>query len=311
MLNVGKPLDGMEIRELSKVRGTPFLLRVVLFLALVAGLISVIVVTRGAVAFAAMVVLGLIYAHGVELQHQALHNTGFPSKSWNRFVGFFLGLPMLVSFSDYQYSHLRHHRLLGTNDDREFFNYGYDRLTSLGPLFMHLLMVRHYRDVAGFMVSSLLGRKKASVQQREAAVHIRSEYQWMSLAVAAAVGASLYFETDLLLRVWLIPLLFAIPTHALIELPEHWGRDHDSLDVLANTRTIRASWFGTWFTNGNNYHIEHHWLPAIPNERFPELHRRIEGEIQSESYPAFYARFVKDLVRNTFGGQQRGGEARA
>ena len=42
---------------------------------------------------------------------------------------------------------------------------------------------------------------------------------------------------------------------ALIELPEHWGREHDTLNVAVNTRTIRASGFGYWFTNGNNYHI--------------------------------------------------------
>lgn len=311
MLNVGKFLEGMDVRDLSRVKSTPFLVRCAIYLALVAGLVAVIVSTRGIPAFIAMAALGLIYAHGVELQHQALHNTALPSKSWNRLTGFFLGLPMLVSFSDYQYSHLRHHRLLGTSDDREFFNYGYDRLTSLGPLFAHLLMLRHYRDVAGFMAASLAGRRKASIQQREAAGHVRAEYQWMSVAVVAAVGISLYFQTDLFLRVWLIPLLFAIPTHALIELPEHWGRNHDSLDVLANTRTIRASWFGTWFTNGNNYHIEHHWLPAIPNDRFPELHRKIEQHIETESYPAFYARFFRELRRNTFGGQRRDDAAAA
>jgi len=310
MLNVGKFLDGMDVRELSRVKGTPFLTRCAIYLALVAGLIAVIVATRGPVAWVAMVLLGLIYGHGVELQHQALHNTALPSKALNRFTGFFLGLPMLVSFSDYQYSHLRHHRLLGTSDDREFFNYGYDRLTSLKPLLAHLLMLRHYRDVAGFIVKSLAGRVKPGVKH-ENAVHIRSEYQWMGIFIAAAVAASFFFDTTLFLRIWFVPLLFAIPTHALIELPEHWGREHDTLNVAVNTRTIRASGFGYWFTNGNNYHIEHHWLPAIPNDRFPELHRRIAAEIQTETYPAFYKRFLGELYRNTFtpSREERGGAA--
>lgn len=299
MLTVGKPLDRMSVTEISRVRVFPFLWRLVLYVLLVGGLGWGVVATRGVLSFGFMALLGLIYAHGVELQHQALHNTAFPSKSWNRFAGFFLGLPMLVSYSDYQYSHLRHHRLLGTTDDREFFNYGYDRLTSLKPLLAHLMMLSHYRDVTGFILGSIIGRTKPGIKQ-ENALKIRAEYRWMALFLVAAAAVSVWFHTLLVIYLWLVPLLFAIPAHALVELPEHWGRDHDTLDVAANTRTIRAGLFGYWYTNGNNFHIEHHWLPAVPNDRFPELHGTIGEQIETETYPAFYKRFFLELYRNTF-----------
>jgi fatty acid desaturase len=308
MLTIGKPLDGMDLGELSKVKVMPFLVRTLIFLGLIAGFIALIVLTDGVLPWIGMVGLGLIYAHGVELQHQALHNTAFPSKLWNRIVGFFMGLPLLVSYSDYQYSHLRHHRLLGTGDDREFFNYGYDRLTSLKPLLMHLFMVRHYRDVTGFILGSLMGRTKPDVK-RENAVKIRAEYQWMGFFIVLAVAVSVLFKTTLLLKIWFLPLLVGIPTHALIELPEHWGRNHDTLDVRENTRTIRTGWFGTWFTNGNNFHIEHHWLPAVPNDRFPQIHRQISEEIETDTYPKFFKRFLQELYQNTF--SRRGPEASA
>lgn len=308
MLTIGKPLDGMDLGELSKVRVMPFLLRTLIFVGLIAGFIAMILLTHGVLPWIAMVGLGLIYAHGVELQHQALHNTAFPSKFWNRLVGFFMGLPLLVSYSDYQYSHLRHHRLLGTGDDREFFNYGYDRLTSLKPLLMHLFMVRHYRDVTGFILRSLMGRTKPDVKM-ENAVKIRAEYQWMGFFIALAVAVSVIFKTTLLVKIWFLPLLVGIPTHALIELPEHWGRNHDTLDVRENTRTIRTGWFGTWFTNGNNFHIEHHWLPAVPNDRFTEIHNRISTEIDIDTYPKFFRRFLTELYQNTF--SRRGPEASA
>jgi ferredoxin len=68
--------------------------------------------------------------------------------------------------------------------------------------------------------------------------------------------------------------------------------------VLKNTRSIRASWVGYWFTNGNNYHVEHHWLPAVPNDRFAELHRSVEGEIHhlEPSYWTFYSKFFRHLL---------------
>jgi fatty acid desaturase len=304
MLSIGKPLAGMDFRELSKVRIASFLSRLLIYLALAGALIVLILRTEGVISWIWMILLGLTYAHGVELQHQALHNTAFPSKFWNRLVGFFLGAPMLVSFSDYQHSHLRHHRLLGTKDDREFFNYGYERLTSIKPLLAHLLMVRHYRDVIGFIAGAVLGRTKPDVK-RETALHIRTEYRLMAVFLTAMAVVSVLWKSSLFLKVWLVPLLFAIPVHALIELPEHWGQDHNTLDVRKNTRTIRASWLGTWFTNGNNYHIEHHWLPAVPNDRFPELHRAILNEVETDSYAAFYWRFFKELCRNSFDTKRR------
>jgi fatty acid desaturase len=307
MLTVGKPLDQFNLTELSQVRVWPFLSRVLVFLALVVGLSALALLSPSRiVAFLAMVLLGLVYAHGVELQHQALHNTAFPSKFWNRAVGFFLGLPLLVSYSDYQHSHLRHHRLLGTNDDREFFNYGYGKLNTLKPLLAHLLMLGHYRDVTGFIANALVGRTKPDIK-RETALKIRTEYQWMGIFILAAVAYTVAFRSFALVEIWFVPLLFGIPAHALIELPEHWGRDHGSLDVRNNTRTIRTGVFGYWYTNGNNYHIEHHWLPAVPNDKLAYLHSTIDQEIEIDTYPAFFKRFFAELYRNTFTSKGRQG----
>jgi fatty acid desaturase len=298
MLTVGKPLDEMNLSELSRVKVWPFLWRLLLFVAMAVGLSALALTTTGALSVLAVVLLGLVYAHGVELQHQALHNTAFPSRFWNRFAGFFLGLPLLVSFSDYQHSHLRHHRLLGTDDDREFFNYGYNRLTTLKPLLAHLLMVRHYLDVTGFIAGSVLGRTKPDMKP-ETAFKIRAEYRWMAFFIIAATAYSIAFRSTALLEIWFAPLLIGIPAHALIELPEHWGREHGTLDVRVNTRTIRTGPFGYWYTNGNNYHIEHHWLPAVPNDRLAYLHSTIEDNIEIDTYPAFFKRFLAELYRNT------------
>ena len=304
MLTVGKPHAEMDLSALSKVRAAPFLWRFLLYGGLVAGFAGLAAGSPSrAVAGIAMILLGLVYAHGVELQHQTLHNTAFPSRRWNRIAGFFLGLPMLVSFSNYQHSHLRHHRLVGTAGDREFFSYEYGRLTTLKPLLAHLLMIHHYREVFLSMGEALLGRLKPDMKG-ETARRIRFEYCAMALLLAAAFALSIAFQSLLLLKIWLIPLLIAIPAHALVELPEHWGRDHDTPDLRANTRTIATGPLGFWFTNGNNYHTEHHWLPSVPNDRFPELHRRIAAEVDAESYPAFYRRFFLELCRNTFKGRQ-------
>jgi fatty acid desaturase len=170
--------------------------------------------------------LGLAYAHAVELQHQCLHNTAYRSRFWGRVVGVLLGLPSLVSFSDYQNSHLKHHRLLGTPEDKEFFNYAYQKLNSIPTLVAHLWMVRHHRDVVGYISKSAVGklvRKEQATLQM--AKRIRFEYQLMAVFLVAMAVLTIVFQTTLFLKLWLVPFLIAIPTHALIELPEHIGCD--------------------------------------------------------------------------------------
>ncbi|MEE8583708.1 MAG: fatty acid desaturase, partial [Acidobacteriota bacterium] len=129
MLKVGERLEGVDMKELSQINPMFIIGRLFVLLVICAASIAAILMGPLWAQVMGTIVLGLMYAHAVELQHQCLHNTAFSSKGWNRLVGFLLGLPTLVSHSDYQHQHLRHHRYLGREGDREFFNYGYDRLS--------------------------------------------------------------------------------------------------------------------------------------------------------------------------------------
>jgi fatty acid desaturase len=119
----------------------------------------------------------------------------------------------------------------------------------------------------------------------------------MAVFLAAMAFVTIYFETTLFLKLWLIPLLVAVPTHALIELPEHIGCNTTINDVLVNTRTIKTNKLVVWFVNGNNYHVEHHWLPAVPNDKFTELHKYVKSRTTyaDVSYRSFYAQFFRNL----------------
>ncbi|HVF42740.1 MAG TPA: fatty acid desaturase [Pyrinomonadaceae bacterium] len=298
MITIGEEIAGINLRELIKVRTYHFQMKLLVYVLAVALLVGLTLYLPGLLWVIPSLLLGLAYAHAVELQHQCLHNTAYRTKRWNRIVGVPLGMPLLVSFSDYQNSHLKHHRLLGTPEDKEFFNYSYQKLHSLTALIPHLLMVRHYRDVAGYIAKSVVGKL---VREKEAtpkvARKIRSEYQMMAVALVAAAGLSGYFATTIFLKVWALPFVVGVLTHALIELPEHIGCNTTIADVLNNTRTMKASKAMVWFVNGNNYHVEHHWLPAVPNDKFPELHQKVTSRITylDLSYGSFYKQFFVHL----------------
>jgi fatty acid desaturase len=298
MISIGQEIPGLNLRELATVRSIYFQIKLAVYLLAVTALGGLILWLPGTVKILPSLLLGLAFAHAVELQHQCLHNTAYRSKMWNRLIGVLLGLPSLVSFSDYQNSHLKHHRLLGTPEDREFFNYSYRKLTSFAAVIPHLWMVRHYKEVSGYIARSVIGQL---VRREEAtpvmAGRIRFEYQLMGLVLVAMAVATIVFQTPIFLYLWVIPFLVAVPTHALIELPEHMGCNKSIPDVLANTRTMKANKLLVWFVNGNNYHVEHHWLPAVPNDKFPMLHNFVNTRIEhfDTSYWAFYSQFFKNL----------------
>lgn len=244
--------------------------------------------------------LGAMFAHAVELQHQALHNTGFRSKLANRAVGVPLGVPMLVSFSAYQASHLRHHRNLGTPENEEFFDYG-DQYgqglwKSARGLIARFFMIAHFADWAA-RGWALLRTGRVAGETRAVSRRIAGEYVAMVVFVVALAVVERATGYPAFTLGWLVPLvLVAGPLHALIEMPEHFGCDTDSRDVFVNTRTIRSGPFMSWFTNGNNFHVEHHLCPSVPIEDLSRVHALIRDRIAhyEPTYAGFFARLASN-----------------
>ncbi|MBF2004521.1 MAG: fatty acid desaturase [Chlorogloeopsis fritschii C42_A2020_084] len=290
---------GLELGNLTEIRQGFFLVKILVFACLSAVSITLILGFKGIISVLAMLFLGLMYAHAAVLEHRCVHNTAFHSKRWNRIAGFLLGLPMLVSFSDYQDSHLRHHKLLGSPEDKEFFSYDCGSLKS-PKILIPLLLLPHYRHVALRLYKTIKGQDlKVLNTIPNAEVKIRNEYRLMAIFLVSILVITIGLQTTVFLKVWLIPLLFASPTYALIELPEHIGCERSMTDVSVNTRTITASKLAVWFTDGNNYHVEHHWLPNIPGDRLAELHSYIKPKIRylDSSYWSFYTKFVRNIFR--------------
>jgi fatty acid desaturase len=246
-----------------------------------------------------VLLLGVIFAHGVELQHQALHNQGFRSKALNEIFGIVVGLPMLVSFAAYQDSHLRHHRLLGTKENKEFFDYGdqygANAFRTLWSWLLRLMMPMHYVNFIKNLFLALLLRRISGVNESVSKAICR-DHVLMLLAILALGAASVIFRSSLILFVWVIPLfIVAAPVHALIEMPEHYRCDMTSTDPFLNTRTITSNSFMTWLTNGNNYHVEHHMMPGLSIDRLQDLHHVIAPQIHY--YHRTYREFYGALLR--------------
>jgi len=250
-------------------------------------------------------VLGAMFAHGVELEHEMIHQRHF-GRRWGDAIGFLLGLPMFVEFTRYRITHSYHHRAVGTPDDEESFSYNFGQLGAPLSLALHLSMANHYGTVLQNIGYALVGNQSAMRRRMgnsgkttpQAAIRlIMRGYRVMGLFVMGAIALSVIFHTTLFLQLWLLPLAFASPIHALVELPEHWGCYTESPDMMINTRTILPSRFADWFTNGNCWHVEHHYKPATPMADLPAMHAAIAPQIKflNYGYGEFYREFLVTL----------------
>ncbi|MGW2486096.1 fatty acid desaturase family protein [Streptomyces sp. NPDC001606] len=248
------------------------------------------------------VVVGLMFAHMLELQHETLHSIAFRGRRLNVVAGVILGLPTLVSFAAYQVSHLRHHRDLGTPENQEFFDYGdqygseeNSLVRTTGLWLYRLSMIAHYKQ---FLLTSgrvLTGRdigEESPLTQRR----IRRDHLIILGTLAASVAVCALTHSWAVVWAWLLPMaLVGLPAHALIELPEHFRCDTDTPDVFQNTRTITSNRFMAWLTNTNNFHVEHHLLPTLPFHKLSEMHRDVIP--QARYHHRSYRDFFRWLVR--------------
>lgn len=301
------PVQGKDIRrsipkDFFVKRPGVFTMKVVLALALIgAGWLVVVLTSSWWTIAPAVVLLGLMYAHLVELQHECLHEHAYKKRWVNRLVGFICGVPMLSSFSHYKYEHLRHHAYLGTEQNQEFFNYRFQNLN--GPLgfIRGSFHLGRYLDVFLNISRSVVGRTNPNVIKPVSAKKIRTEYIAFALLLAGGIAFTAVTGNPVLLLLWVVPVLFvAEPTHFLIELPEHFGLNtQTNPNVLENTRTVRAGWFAKWFTNGNDLHTAHHFHQGVPMAQVPRLHEVIEERIgnTAPSYWSFYRNVIAGRLK--------------
>ena len=251
------------------------------------------------------IVLGVLFAHAIELVHQCLHKTATGRTDVDHFLGMVLGWLGLVSLWYYLYWHWWHHRNNGTEEDQESFGYAYELLQSpsrrtriLGFLW-HLSQLQHYFMALSRMYLAVSGRlyPELKVTTPEMPDHtarlIQRDYRIMTAILSLAVLASFAWQSTLVLQLWLVPLLLAYGlAHALIELPEHFQCDHSTRDVSRNTRTIKAGRFMRWLTNFNDLHREHHYDPHIPMDKLPTYAQSLQGQQEYKylevSYLIFY-----------------------
>lgn len=290
---------------IPEVKSSVFVGKLAVALALLTGGVYLASLNSLLAAVLGVVLIGAMFTHAVELQHQCLHNTAFRSRTANRVVGIILGIPMLSSFHAYRRSHIEHHRLLGTPSDKPYFSYKFVDSPSITAFLHDFFGIAHLKSaLRAVLHQGKSGLLTVGSQVDEDYTAERIDYAIMGFALACAYLYSITSGSNVLFKAWLLPmLLVGHPLHFLVELPEHVGCMTTSTDAFKNTRSIGGSRFSRWFTNGNNYHVEHHLLPALSMDQLRDVFVQHQGRHLhiNRSYPDFYTSIFR-LVRSRASG---------
>jgi fatty acid desaturase len=214
---------------------------------------------------------GLFAFNGTVLLHEVLHGLVFRTRrpAWERVLALVYALPCGISPTQFTRWHLDHHAELGDAQADP-------KRHHLSPKRSSRLVKLLYWTPALFLIYfRAAARETASypmeVQRRIGGERLASLAVHLVLAVAVSLAS-----VEVWLRVHLLPLLVAFPVwFALNRLGQHYAID--PADPAHWGTLMRPSpWLWDLLFLWSNYHLEHHYFPAVPAYRLPALRRALQ-----------------------------------
>lgn len=227
------------------------------------------------------------------LMHEGSHGLVFKSRRWSRLLGFFCGVPVLISCSAYRALHLRHHAHERSAEDPDDLEYVPRRGLSLVVLYYVMLIVGTYPYLPHV---AYRGFRYATGRER---VLIVLEYGVILTAVTLVWALA---GGEALLRVWILPIVVAAQLTNLRSIAEH-GLTTGGNPFTAS-RSVQSNAAVRYVLCNLNFHLEHHLYPGVPWYNLPALNRLLAPVYAKAGASAYrsYTEFFKDFIRVTKSG---------
>lgn len=211
--------------------------------------------------------------------HESVHYGSFKTRWLADLLAFSSAAAILNNGAFYRHYHYAHHRF--TQDPRrdpELITSGSPR--SWGAYLLRVsslpFLYLRARDIALFPLGL---RGDVNYIEEQGWPEIRRWGRWQLALYAALLVGSLAFHSDVLLWVWLIPLLVGLPLLRLYLLCEHTLCPFSD-DGFANTRTTLTNPVLRFLMWNLPFHAEHHLHPSIAFHRLPEAHRLLAPHLK-------------------------------
>ncbi|MCZ6833823.1 MAG: fatty acid desaturase [Acidobacteria bacterium] len=244
------------------------------------------------------------------LLHEQVHEIAVgPAQSRvNRLLGLFYALPVSMSATQFRIWHLDHHNELGSFQD--------------DPKRAHLSPKINARWYKLLYCTPWLFLKYARSAAMEAKCYKPAEQR--TIAVERTINIMLHLAFVLflwltagggvVLRVWVIPLMFCFPVAFILNrLGQHY--DIDPSDPAKWSTLVEGNPVWHFILLWSNFHIEHHYFPRVPFYNLRALNRELRpffrrNGIQNHTYSRIlWGWFVLNRKAHTEWGMQSLGHA--
>lgn len=235
-----------------------------------------------------------VLAGSYSAMHEAGHANLFRSRRANRVAGIMWSSTILVNWSLWRSFHLEHHAHAGQPDDPEA-AYKIDIVRRSQYLLLPLGGLQYIIQLWVHSLGTLFGRYPSYVRTRVGRRAMQVDAVVL-LLVTAGLASAAVAAPGVLLRVWggALILTFGV-TMPGTALNEHYGcaSEGEAFDTARTVVSNRLFRFIYW---NNNYHVEHHLMPAVSYQHAPTLHRYIEPRIKhlAPSFTAFHLGVLRD-----------------
>jgi fatty acid desaturase len=227
---------------------------------------------------------GVLLTFLFTLEHEATHRTPFSQDWLNDAIGRLCGLVLVLPFLWFRYFHLAHHRW--TNQPGNDPELASPRPQTRAEWLLYVSGLPYWASELRLLARLTLGRERQTYLPAPAMPRIQREARGMVLLYLLALAT--LARGDVLLWVWIVPLLLGQPFLRLYLLAEH-GDCPFVANMLENTRTTFTNRLVRFLAWNMPYHAEHHAFPMVPFHQLPALHLAIKDELKvtSPGYIAF------------------------
>ncbi len=237
-------------------------------------------------------VIGFVVFDGTVLLHEVVHKAVFDGDRPRayRLLGLLYALPSGISPTQFTRWHLDHHNELGSNADDP-------KRAHLSPKKNVRWLKLLYATPALFPIYFRAARKETATYPEDVQRTIRRErLAAIGLHLSAAAATWLLGGFARFLWLYAIPVFVVFPpAFTLNRLGQHY-------DIVPgqpakwSTRMVRSpTWEFVYLWS--NYHLEHHYFPAVPFYRLPELNAALVPYFEKEG---IRAHTYRDLLRSWF-----------
>lgn len=244
--------------------------------------------------------LGFVIFDFSILLHEVIHNTVFEKRRpfWNFLLGWLYALPCGLSRTQFTRWHLDHHQELGSSQDDP-------KRAHLTPKIVKRWYKFLYMTPALFPIYFRAAAEEVKNYSPELQRTIRME-RLITILVHFTIAACILAWGGLWIffQLYVIPLFFIFPIAFTINrLGQHYNINPN--DVAQWSTLMQGSCFWDHVYLYSNYHLEHHYFPAVPFYNLPKLQKLLQPfyhrhEIKPQTYSRLlYGWFIENRVPHT------------